>query len=123
MPCFLSTWETRVKFLDDDQIFLITGDIPAMWLRDSSAQVHHYLKFANASTEIQHLIEGLISKQIDFILKDPYANAFNAEDNGAGHQDDRTEMGPGIWERKYEIDSYVCRGYAFANPDPCRKDF
>lgn len=105
LPCFLSTWETTVKLLDDDQIFLITGDIPAMWLRDSSAQVHHYLKFANASTEIQHLIEGLIAKQIDFILKDPYANAFNAEDNGAGHQDDRTEMGPGIWERKYEIDS------------------
>lgn len=44
-------------------------------------------------------------RQVDFILLDPYANAFNDAPNGRGHQQDRTAMSPWIWERKYEIDS------------------
>ena len=44
--CFLNTIETTTKELDDGSYFVITGDIPAMWLRDSAAQVHHYLPVA-----------------------------------------------------------------------------
>ena len=43
--CFISTIETTLKKVNEDETFIITGDIPAMWLRDSSAQVNHYLPF------------------------------------------------------------------------------
>ena len=51
------------------------------------------------------MITGLIRRQMDCILIDPYANAFNETANGNGFQDDRTQMRPELWERKYEIDS------------------
>lgn len=76
-----------------------------MWLRDSVCQLRPYLILAQNNEEIADLIAGLIKRQMDFICKDPYANAFNQESNGMGHQDDETEMKPFIWERKYEVDS------------------
>ncbi|WP_088840943.1 glycoside hydrolase family 125 protein [Listeria sp. ILCC797] len=103
--CFANTLLTTVKRLPDDTTFLLTGDIPAMWLRDSTAQVRPYLVLAKEDPEIKTMIRGLVERQMQFICLDPYANAFNEEANGAGHQTDNTEMNPWIWERKYEIDS------------------
>ena len=105
VKCFMSTYETTVQQDDDGSCFVITGDIPAMWLRDSSAQVNHYVSFAKKSEEAYDVISGLIRRQIVCILADPYANAFNREANGLGHQKDKTEQSPYVWERKYEIDS------------------
>lgn len=105
IKCFMSTYETTVQLDGDGDCFVITGDIPAMWLRDSSAQVNHYVPFAKASTEAYEVIDGLIRRQIGCILADPYANAFNREANGLGHRKDKTEQSPYVWERKYEIDS------------------
>ncbi|MDN6161466.1 MAG: glycoside hydrolase family 125 protein [Atopostipes sp.] len=102
---FLDTLENTVKILDDGTTFVLTGDIPAMWLRDSTAQIRPYLFLANESEEIRSLIQGLIERHFQMINIDPYANAFNEEANNEGHQEDLTEMKPIIWERKYEIDS------------------
>ncbi|CQR45845.1 hypothetical protein BN1058_00085 [Paraliobacillus sp. PM-2] len=103
--CFVNTYTTTLKKQEDGKTFVITGDIPAMWLRDSAAQVRPYLLAAEEDKEIADLLEGVIRQQFDFILHDPYANAFNESANGKGHQADQTEMTPHIWERKYEIDS------------------
>ena len=103
--CFSNTLNTTVKKIKDGTTFVITGDIPAMWLRDSVCQLRPYLILAQNNTEIADMIAGLVARQVDFILQDPYANAFNESENGAGHQDDHTDMKPYIWERKYEIDS------------------
>lgn len=103
--CFNNTIETTTEFLDDGTTFVFTGDIPAMWLRDSSAQVRHYIPFAASDTRVQNLIEGLIKRQLMYIRMDPYANAFNKEPNNAGHKSDITQQNPWVWERKYEIDS------------------
>ncbi len=91
--------------LEDGTTFVLTGDIPAMWLRDSSAQVRPFLALADRSPRIRELVEGLIRRQVACILIDPYANAFNSAPDGAGHQGDLTDLGPRIWERKYEVDS------------------
>ena len=40
---FLNTLETTVKIMDDGTVHVITGDIPAMWLRDSTAQIRPFL--------------------------------------------------------------------------------
>lgn len=101
----MSMFETTVQFEEDGSCFVISGDIPAMWLRDSSAQVNHYVRFADECLQAYDLVLGLLRRQIQCILSDPYANAFNREANGHGHQEDRTQQSPGIWERKYEIDS------------------
>ncbi|MGM0838312.1 MAG: glycoside hydrolase family 125 protein [Bacillota bacterium] len=102
--CFLNTYQTTLK-QDEEGTFVITGDIPAMWLRDSSAQVRPYLMVASEDKEVAQMLKQVIERQWKYILLDPYANAFNQTANNQGHQNDRTEMSPWIWERKYEIDS------------------
>ncbi|WP_165006224.1 MULTISPECIES: glycoside hydrolase family 125 protein [unclassified Enterococcus] len=102
---FANTLLTTVKRHADGTTFLLTGDIPAMWLRDSTAQVRPYLVIAKEDEELAEMISGLVEKQFFYINIDPYANAFNEEENGAGHQLDHTKMNGWIWERKYEIDS------------------
>lgn len=105
--CFYSTLETTTKLHEDGSTYVFTGDIPAMWLRDSSAQVMHYLTLCDCEG-IKEVVAGLIKKQMFYITLDPYANAFNEEPNGAGHQSDKTNFNENkawIWERKYEIDS------------------
>ena len=101
--CFMSTIETTVQQTPGDT-FVITGDIPAMWLRDSTAQVLHYLRFAD-NQEVAEMIEGLISRQADCIKRDPYANAYNREPTDFKPFDDEPRPNDWVWERKYEIDS------------------
>lgn len=103
--CFGNTLQTTVKRLEDNTTYIITGDIPAMWLRDSTAQVRAYLPLAKDNEEIANLIAGLVERQFKCINIDPYANAFNERENNAGYQDDNTKMHPHVWERKYEVDS------------------
>ncbi|MBL1228080.1 glycoside hydrolase family 125 protein [Enterococcus sp. BWB1-3] len=102
---FADTLLTTVKRHEDGTTFLLTGDIPAMWLRDSTAQVRPYLVIAKEDEELADMISGLVKKQFQCINIDPYANAFNESADGAGHQTDHTEMNDWVWERKYEIDS------------------
>ncbi|OTN77461.1 hypothetical protein A5886_002561 [Enterococcus sp. 8G7_MSG3316] len=102
---FANTVLTTVKQHSDGTTFVLTGDIPAMWLRDSTAQVRPYLCLASEDQELSDMIAGLVKKQFQYVCIDPYANAFNESENSAGHQDDETEMSGWIWERKYEIDS------------------
>lgn len=117
--CFRSTWDTTLQRADGT-VFLITGDIPAMWLRDSSVQVYHYLPFAKKYPEVKEAVTSLMRRQFRYIALDPYANAFNKEPSGQHGFEDRTnwteKQKPWIWERKYEIDSlcYPVRlSYAF----------
>lgn len=103
-PCFLSTIDTTVQVLDSRHTFVITGDIPAMWLRDSTAQVTNYIPFAKESASLRSLLEGVIQEQAELVCIDPYANAFNASANGCGAKDN-TLQNDHVWERKYEVDS------------------
>lgn len=103
--CLRNTLDTTIRPLQDGTTFVITGDIPAMWLRDSTAQARPYLLLAAKEPQIERLIQGLVERQFRFIIHDPYANAFNETANGQGHRNDETAMTPWIWERKYEIDS------------------
>ena len=102
--CCPNTIETALEKCNDGTYFVLTGDIPAMWLRDSAAQVTHYMPLAN-DVEIAGIIEGVIKRQLMYVKIDPYANAFNKEANGQGHTTDFPKPGPWVWERKYEIDS------------------
>ncbi|MET3938050.1 meiotically up-regulated gene 157 (Mug157) protein [Paenibacillus sp. PvP094] len=104
--CFPSTLETTTKLLDDGTTFVITGDIPAMWLRDSVEQVMHYVPLAKDDAALQRIIGGLIKRHMFYADIDVYANAFNETANG-WHWDanDETEMLPWVWERKFELDS------------------
>lgn len=104
--CFPNTLETTVKLMDDGTTFVITGDIPASWLRDSVEQVIHYVPFAKEDNDLRRIISGLIKKHVEYIHLDPYANAFN-ESASDWHWNtaDVTDMSPWVWERKFEIDS------------------
>lgn len=104
--CFPNTLETTTKLMDDGTTFVITGDIPACWLRDSVEQVVHYVPFAKEDPELQRIIGGLIKRHIRYVQIDPYANAFNESANDwHWNTTDETEMSPWVWERKFEIDS------------------
>lgn len=105
MGCFVSTADTTARFLPEGLAYVITGDIEAMWLRDSSAQVAHYLPYLKHSPMLRELVRGLVLQQMEFICIDPYANAFNQEANGRCFEKDETESSPWVWERKYEVDS------------------
>ena len=114
--CFLNTVETTVKRTEDGDYFVITGDIPAMWLRDSAAQVRLYVRYAPEDEELQKLLESVIAMQAKLVCIDPYANAFNesANGNGGGYEDD-TLLNPHVWERKYEVDSLCAPLYLAHN--------
>ncbi len=106
--CFPNTLDTTVIYTETDgkpDTFVFTGDIRAMWLRDSSAQVWPYLQLITEDELLRKLIAGVINRQVQCILLDPYANAFMYGDEVSGWITDITEMKPGIHERKWEIDS------------------
>lgn len=106
--CFPNTLDTTVthKMIDGKpDTFVITGDIHAMWLRDSSAQVWPYLPLVTKDDELKAMVNGLIRRQSDCICIDPYANAFNDGPLGGEWQTDRTKMKLELHERKWEIDS------------------
>jgi meiotically up-regulated gene 157 (Mug157) protein len=107
--CFPNTLDTTVDFGTVDgrpDTYVITGDIDAMWLRDSSAQVWPYLQFIAQDVPLKELIAGVINRQARCILRDPYANAFYKDGSKISEwQADLTDMKPGVHERKWEIDS------------------
>jgi meiotically up-regulated gene 157 (Mug157) protein len=106
--CFPNTLDTTVEFQKIDgkpDTFVITGDIHAMWLRDSTAQVWPYLPFIKEDADLYQLILGVINRQGKCINIDPYANAFNKEATGSEWSSDLTDMKPELHERKWEIDS------------------
>jgi meiotically up-regulated gene 157 (Mug157) protein len=107
--CFPNTLDTTVDFeviAGRPDTYVITGDIDAMWLRDSTAQVWPYLPLMKEDPALQQLIAGVINRQARCVLKDPYANAFYKDESKVSNwKSDRTEMKPGVHERKWEIDS------------------
>ena len=107
--CFPNTLDTTVEFEvinGRPDTYVITGDIDAMWLRDSTAQVWPYLSLVKDDAKLQQLIAGVINRQTKNILLDPYANAFYKDETKVSEwKDDLTDMKPGIHERKWEIDS------------------
>lgn len=113
--CYPNTLDTTIDFEMIDgkpDTFVITGDIDAMWLRDSTAQVWPYMPLINEDEKLKKLIQGLINRQIKCVLLDPYANAFYKDKTKISEwKSDQTLMLPGVHERKWEIDSlcYVIR--------------
>lgn len=121
--CLRNTLETTVALQTDGTTFVVTGDIPAMWLRDSTAQVWPYLTLCRADPLLRRVIQGLILRQARCIAVDPYANAFTRDPRGLfGFAEDIAEQRPGVWERKWETDSLLSHlrllgGYAEATGD------
>lgn len=127
--CYPNTLDTTVKMgmvEGKPDAFVITGDIPCLWLRDSAAQLHAYLPLVGQDPKLRELFRGLIARHARSILLDPYANAFL--ENPAGKTDlpwalhDETEMKPGVAERKWEVDSLcypvrLASGYWHATGD------
>ncbi len=92
--------------------FIITGDIDAMWLRDSTCQVWPYMPLINDDQKLRDMIKGLVNRQAKCVLLDPYANAFFKDMTRVSEwNSDRPKIKPGVHERKWEIDSlcYVVR--------------
>ena len=111
--CYPNTLDTTVYYRDDEDgqedTFVYTGDIHAMWLRDSGAQVWPYVQLANEDEHLRKMIAGVIRRQFKSIVIDPYANAFlDPEDPNPDHHwmSDNTAMKLELHERKYEIDSH-----------------
>lgn len=118
--CYPNTLDTTVQTGAVDgkpDTFVITGDIDAMWLRDSSAQLQTYVHLAPKDAGLRRMFVGAIQRQARCILVDPYANAFMRDTSATsnlGARDDMTEMKPGVAERKWEIDS-LCYPMRFAH--------
>lgn len=136
--CFPNTLDTTVEYSLDQKTgihdtFVITGDIPAMWQRDSSNQVFPYVQFAIQDQNLQKMLLGVVNRQKKNVLIDAYPNAFNKEETGSPWDSDSTTkivngtpvdaMQKIIWERKYEIDSVanvlrLATEYYFQTKDP-----
>lgn len=113
--CYPNTLDTTVDYEVIDgkpDTFIITGDIDAMWLRDSTCQVWPYMPLIEEDAKLCKMIEGLINRQAKCVLLDPYANAFYKDLSRVSEWNtDRPKIKPGVHERKWEIDSlcYVVR--------------
>ncbi|MES3152802.1 glycoside hydrolase family 125 protein [Sphingomonas faeni] len=126
--CYPCTLDTTVKLGEVDgkpDAFVITGDINALWLRDSSAQMQTYVHLASKDAGLRRVFHGLIQRQARCILLDSYANAYMEDPTARSNLsaiNDKTDMKPGVAERKWEIDSlcYTMRlahGYWTATHD------
>jgi meiotically up-regulated gene 157 (Mug157) protein len=98
-------FKKTLKSMSDGLPFIITGDIPAMWLRDSTWQVKPLLR--SRHPKVIDLLINLSRSQVKLFLKDPYANAFNSEPSGACWHKDFPEQSPWVFERKFELDSWA----------------
>ncbi|MBS9462571.1 glycoside hydrolase family 125 protein [Flagellimonas sp. 389] len=107
--CYPNTLDTTVDHEVIDgrpDTFIITGDIDAMWLRDSTAQIWPYMPLIQKDEKLKNLITGLINRQVKCVLLDPYANAFYKDLSKVSKwNDDIPKTVPGVHERKWEIDS------------------
>lgn len=107
--CFPNTLDTTVYSFSSSapDAFVITGDIPAQWLRDSTNQVLPYIPFAGDDPRLGRLLCGLVRRQGRDVNHDPYANAFVFGTTGGGHATDKRKpaMTPHVFEGKYELDS------------------
>ena len=107
--CFPNALDTTVDFDASGarpDTFVATGETDAMSLRDSAMQVWPYLPIMRNDSTLQQLIAGVINRQTRCILKDPCANAFCKDDSHVSPwKNDLTEMRPGVYERKWALDS------------------
>lgn len=95
------------------QSFIVTGDINAEWLRDSTNQLAQYQALAKKEKKLENLILGAINTQVEFVIDSPYCNAFQppppSEEPpvGNGQSDDvhPTPEPSKVFECKYELDS------------------
>ena len=116
--CYPNTLDTTIDFEVIDgkpDTFVITGDIDAMWLRDSTAQVWPYMPLIIKEEKLKNLVKGLINRQTKCINLDAYANAFYKDKTKVSYwKSDKTQMLAGVHERKWEIDS-LCYAVRLAN--------
>ncbi|GAB7362246.1 hypothetical protein MBLNU230_g2271t1 [Neophaeotheca triangularis] len=95
------------------QSFIVTGDINAEWLRDSTNQLAQYQRLAKKDSKIENLILGAINTQAEFVIESPYCNAFQPpppsklkpSDNGQGDTVHPAYEPSRVFECKYEVDS------------------
>ena len=95
------------------QSFIVTGDINAEWLRDSTNQLAQYQRLAKHDKRIENLILGAINTQAEYVIEAPYCNAFQPppvskirpSDNGQGDAVHPAYEPSRVFECKYELDS------------------
>lgn len=113
--CLTNAWVTTVQPPDGGAGFVPTGDIPAMWHRDTVGQLRPYLSLVAQDRVVAGALSAAVGRMAQALVYDPYANAFNAGPDGAGAgHDDHPPPQPLIWERKYELDSpaaFLAFGY------------
>ena len=113
---FPNTLDTTVRWHTDSdapQTFIVTGDINAQWLRDSTNQLAQYQALAKQDPALRTLLLGAINTQTDFVLQYPYCNAFQPPaasglDPSSNEQQDTVHPAYDndvVFECKYEIDS------------------
>jgi len=113
-----NTLDTTVVTASANDTFIVTGDITAMWLRDSTNQVLPYMAFASQDAALRDMLHGVVLRQCRSVLIDTYANAFNFDANGAGHQDDQRtpKMTPAVFEGEERAGRSACAARSRAQP-------
>ncbi|KAI4188930.1 MAG: hypothetical protein L6R41_001816 [Letrouitia leprolyta] len=112
---------------DGAQSFIVTGDINAEWLRDSTNQLAQYQVLAKKDKRLESLILGAINTQAEFVIESPYCNAFQPPPSSqvppsSNGQEDSVH--PAYEPTKYEIDSlanFLALGNQFFKSTGCKR--
>ena len=137
ISCYRFTLETKILYslYKEEDAFIYSTNLPVMWPSQACMQIYPYIKHCINDKDLSKLIISIFNRMLNFILLDPFANAFVLKNTiNSPYINDITFkksfenkfvhcMGGEVWERKFCLNSIIFPLYIMCKYNFITKDF